>query len=105
MAGRSGSFPLRTTSGSPRHCKEPVHHSKTRYHSPVDRILAHVQARQGDTIALIRRMAECESPTVDTRAADRLLDLVGAEAGSFATVQTFPGGKFGRHLLCEFALP
>jgi glutamate carboxypeptidase len=71
----------------------------------VDRILAHVQARQGDIIALIRRMAECESPTDDARAVNRFVDLVAAEAGSFATVQTFPGGKFGRHLLCEFALP
>jgi glutamate carboxypeptidase len=71
----------------------------------VDRILAHVQARQDDIVALIRRMAECESPTDDARAVDRFVDLVAAEAGSFAAIQTFPGGRFGRHLLCEFALP
>ncbi len=71
----------------------------------MDRILAHVQARQADIVALIRRMAECESPSDDARAVDRFVDLVAAEAGPFAAVQTFPGGRFGRHLLCEFALP
>jgi glutamate carboxypeptidase len=71
----------------------------------VDPILAHAQARQADIIALIRRMAECESPSDNPTAVDRFVDLVAAEAGSFAAVQTFSGGKFGRHLLCEFAMP
>ena len=71
----------------------------------MDRILAHVQAQQPQIIALIRRMVECESPSDDAHAVDRFVDLVGAEVEPFASVQTFPGGKFGRHLLCEFALP
>jgi glutamate carboxypeptidase len=71
----------------------------------VDRILAHVQAQQGDIIALIRRMVECESPSDDARAVDLFVDLVTAEVAPFAAVETFPGGRFGRHLLCEFALP
>jgi len=50
-------------------------------------------------------MVECESPSDDAHAVDRFVDLVGAEVEPFASVQTFPGGKFGRHLLCEFALP
>jgi len=75
------------------------------YDSPVDPILAHVQAQQAPIVALIRRMVECESPSDDPRAVDRFVDLVSAEAAPFARVQTFPGGKFGKHLLCEFALP
>jgi glutamate carboxypeptidase len=78
---------------------------ENRYHSPVDRVLAHVQAQQADIVALIRRMVECESPSDDARAVDRFVDLVAAEVSSYATVETFPGGTFGRHLLCEFALP
>jgi len=71
----------------------------------VDRILAHVQAQQAQIIALIRRMVECESPSDDARAVDRFVDLVAAEVAPLALVETFPGGKSGRHLLCEFALP
>ena len=77
----------------------------TGYDVPVDRILAHVQTKQPEMIALIRRMVECESPSDDPRAVDRFVDLVAAEVAPFASVQTFPGGKFGKHLLCEFSLP
>jgi len=49
-------------------------------------------------------MVECESPSDDPRAVDRFVDLVAAEVQPCGTVQTFPGGKFGKHLLCEFAL-
>jgi glutamate carboxypeptidase len=68
-------------------------------------ILAHVQAEQAAIITVIRRMVECESPSDDPRAVDRFVDLVAAEAAPLASVQTFPGGTFGKHLLCEFALP
>ena len=71
----------------------------------MDPILAHVQTKQAEIIALIRRMVECESPSDDPRAVDTFVDLVAAEAAPCATVQTFPGGKYGNHLLCEFALP
>jgi glutamate carboxypeptidase len=70
----------------------------------VDPILAHVHAQQTGIIALIRRLVECESPSDDPRAVDRFVDLLAAEVAPFATVRTFPGGKFGKHLLCEFAL-
>jgi len=51
-------------------------------------------------------MVKCESPSDDARAVDRFVDLVAAEVAPFAAVETFPGGgRFGRHLLCEFALP
>ena len=50
-------------------------------------------------------MVECESPSDDPRAVDRFVDLVAAELAPLASIETFPGGRFGRHLLCEFALP
>lgn len=78
---------------------------ETGYYSPVDRILAHVQSKQNEIIALIRSFVECESPSDDPRAVDRFVDLVAATVEPFASVQTFPGGRFGRHLLCELALP
>jgi glutamate carboxypeptidase len=72
----------------------------------LNQILAHVQAQHPEIVGLIRRMVECESPSDDARAVDRFVDLVAAEVGRFAAVQTFPGGgRFGRHLLIEFALP
>jgi glutamate carboxypeptidase len=71
----------------------------------VDPILSHARARQQEIIALIRRMVECESPSDDARAVDRFVDLLAAEVAPLGAVKTFPGGRFGRHLLCEFALP
>ncbi len=49
-------------------------------------------------------MVECESPTDDPRAVNRFVDLVAGEVEPYGSVQTFPGGKFGKHLLGEFAL-
>ena len=56
-------------------------------------------------VALIRRLVECESPSDDPRAVDRFVDLLASEIELEATVETFPGGNFGKHLLCEFAVP
>src|SRR5579863_715525 len=54
---------------------------------------------------MIRSFVECESPSDDSRAVDRFVDLIAAAVEPVAAVQTFPGGSFGRHLLCEFTLP
>ena len=56
-------------------------------------------------IALIRRFVECESPSDDPRAVDGFVDLISATVERFAGIETFARGEFGRHLLCEFALP
>jgi glutamate carboxypeptidase len=68
-------------------------------------ILEFAQSKQNDIIALIRRMVECESPTDDAAAVNRLVDLVATEVALGAKVKTFDGGRFGRHLRCEFKLP
>ncbi len=75
------------------------------YHNPVDPILSHIHAKHSAIIGLIRRLVECESPSDDPQAVDRFVDVLAAECASSGVVETFPGGKFGRHLLCEFALP
>lgn len=69
-----------------------------------DPILAHVRSRQPAIIALIRRLVECESPTDSPADVNRCMDLIAAAAAPFARTKTIPGGRFGRHLLCEMQL-
>ncbi len=71
----------------------------------MDACLAFAQSKQREIVALIRELVECESPTDDARAVDRFVDLVAAKVSGVAKVKTFPGGRFGRHLRCEFQLP
>jgi glutamate carboxypeptidase len=56
-------------------------------------------------VALIRQFVECESPSDDPAAVNRFVELVSDTVTPFAKVKTFPGGKFGRHLVCEVQLP
>ena len=50
-------------------------------------------------------MVECESPSDDPAAVNRFVELVADSVRGLARVRTFPGGRFGRHLQCEFLLP
>jgi glutamate carboxypeptidase len=70
----------------------------------VDSILFEARSRQKQIVALIREMVECESPSDDPAAVNRFVDLLGDVAPSFARVKTVPGGRFGRHVVCEFDL-
>lgn len=71
----------------------------------MDAILSYVIAKQPHLIALLRRLVECESPSNDRVAVDCFVDLFAAEVADIAKVRTFRGGRFGRHLRCEFKLP
>jgi glutamate carboxypeptidase len=71
----------------------------------MDPCLAFARSKQREVVALIRELVECESPSDDARAVDRFVDLVAARVAGLAKVRTFPGGRFGRHLRCEFKLP
>jgi glutamate carboxypeptidase len=71
----------------------------------VDPLLSYARARQPEMVAQIRQFVECESPTDDASAVNRFVELVSDTVTPFAKVKTFPGGKFGRHLLCEVQLP
>jgi glutamate carboxypeptidase len=70
----------------------------------VDSILSEARARQHQIVALIREMVECESPSDDPAAVNRFVDLLGDVSPSCARLKTVPGGRFGRHVVCEFDL-
>ena len=72
---------------------------------PNDPILAHIRSRQPAIVAFIRQLVECESPTDSPAAVNGCIDLIADAAASFARSRTVPGGKFGKHLLCEMQLP
>ena len=50
-------------------------------------------------------LVECESPSDDPSAVNRFVDLFASKVSDIASIETFPGGAFGRHLRCEFHLP
>ena len=68
-------------------------------------VLAFARAKQNEIIALIRDLVECESPSFEPVAVNRFVDLIASKVDGVAKTRTFPGGRFGRHLRCEFALP
>ncbi len=71
----------------------------------VDSILSFAQARERQIAALIRELVECESPSGDAAAVNRCVDLIAARLEGMGKIKTHPGGKFGKHLTCELALP
>ncbi|MGA2770927.1 MAG: M20 family metallopeptidase [Bryobacteraceae bacterium] len=71
----------------------------------MDSLLSYARARQSEMVALIRQFVECESPSDDPSAVNRFVELVSDTVTPFAKVRTFPGGKFGKHLVCEVELP
>jgi glutamate carboxypeptidase len=71
----------------------------------VDAIQQYLTAHQRDIIELIRKFVECESPSDDPASVDRFVDLVCDTVASFADIQTFPGGRFGRILVSRMHLP
>jgi glutamate carboxypeptidase len=71
----------------------------------MDSLLSYARARQSEMVAQIRQLVECESPSDDPSAVNRFVELVSDTLAPFGKVKTFPGGKFGRHLVCEVQLP
>ncbi len=67
--------------------------------------LAKARARRSAIIALIRELVECESPSDHPPSVNRFVDLLASKMGGVGRVKTFPGGRFGRNLRCEFQLP
>ena len=56
-------------------------------------------------VSTIREFVECESPSDNPAAVNRFVDLAASKMDAIGKVKTFPGGRFGRHLRCEFSLP
>ena len=71
----------------------------------MDLALQYAQTKLPEIVQSIRRMVECESPSDDPAAVNRFVDLFAAEIADIAKVRTFKGGRFGRHMRCEFLLP
>jgi glutamate carboxypeptidase len=67
--------------------------------------LAFARARERDIITLIRELVQCESPSFDAAAVNRFVELIGDKLAGLGKVKTFPGGRFGKNLRCEFTLP
>jgi glutamate carboxypeptidase len=71
----------------------------------MDVFLRYARAHQRDIVALIREMVECESPSGDAASVNRFVELLSDRIGGLARLRTLPGGRFGKHLRAEFALP
>ena len=71
----------------------------------MDPFLSYARRRQADIVALIRRFVECESPSDTPEAVNRFVELVSDTVAPFAKVKTVKGGRFGKQLLVEPALP
>jgi len=56
-------------------------------------------------MALLRELVLAESPSFDAPAVNRFVELVADKLNGVGKVKTFPGGRFGKHLRCEFKLP
>ncbi len=63
------------------------------------------RSRQAAIVALIRQLVECESPSDNAASVNRFVDLVASQLEGATKVRRLPGGRFGRHLRCEFRLP
>lgn len=71
----------------------------------MDPILSWAQSRLSEITGLIRQLVECESPSDDRAAVNRMVELVSDTVAPMAAVKTLPGGRFGNHLVCEMKLP
>lgn len=71
----------------------------------MDPFLAYARKRKPEIVTLIRELVECESPSDDPASVNRFIDLVASRMSDVARPRTLAGGKFGRHLRCEFHLP
>lgn len=68
-------------------------------------LLDSVKRNQPAIVATIREFVECESPSDDPAAVNRFVELVASKASGMARLKALPGGRFGKHLRCEFELP
>ncbi|HSB17047.1 MAG TPA: M20 family metallopeptidase [Bryobacteraceae bacterium] len=71
----------------------------------MDSHLSFAQSRQSEIVGFIRRLVECESPSDDPAAVNCFVELFAGAVSDIAETRTFPGGRFGNHLRCEFELP
>jgi glutamate carboxypeptidase len=85
-------------------------HDRSGYYSnrgllDMDNILRYARQKQTDIIALIQSFVECESPSDDSAAVNRFADLFIASVEDICRARTISGGRYGKHVRCEFELP
>lgn len=68
----------------------------------VESVLQWAKQQREPITAMLKKMVECESPSDDPAAVNRFVELLSEMIGPYAKLKTVPGGKFGKHLLCEF---
>lgn len=71
----------------------------------MDPLLTYAHTKRREIVAFIRKLAECESPSDDPAAVNRFVELIADSISGTAKIKTLRGGRFGRHLRCEFTLP
>lgn len=71
----------------------------------MDPILDWCRREQPALITFLKELVECESPSDSAPAVNRFVDLVASKLAGAASVRTFPGGRYGRNLRCDFRLP
>src|SRR5262249_10349634 len=67
--------------------------------------LRYAAEKQGDIVAHIRELVECESPSNDPAALNRLVDVLVERGSDIASAKIFPRKGFGHHLRLDFRLP
>lgn len=70
----------------------------------MQRLLRYAREKQGEIIASLRAMVECESPSDSPADVNRFVDLLAEQTKAFATAETVDGGHYGRHLRLTFRL-
>jgi len=71
----------------------------------MDTVLSYARSKQNEIVDFIREMVECESPSDSPAHVNRMVELVASRVSGVAKVKAFPGGRYGKHLRCEFKLP
>jgi glutamate carboxypeptidase len=70
----------------------------------VDSILRYARQNQSRISEMIQEFVEVESPSDDAKAVNRFVESLADRLAGTAKIRTFDGGKFGKHLRCEFTL-
>lgn len=70
----------------------------------MQRLLRYASEKQGEIVASLRAMVECESPSDSPAGVNRFVDLLAEQTKDFATAETIDGGRYGRHLRLTFRL-
>ncbi len=73
--------------------------------NPADPIVAWVREKEWHIKSFIGTLVRKESPSDDPSAVNGFVELFADFCAPRAKVRVLPGGKFGKHLVCEFDLP